>query len=216
MLSRAASGVGSGHVCASPVCSDVVPGAGPQSVPSLGRFWALPSFLQKARHLKFKFTTSDLKVKTGFCALSPLSSEMACFFPVSPWVHLINYKANVIYYLFSSGANPDIHAARVNSRAEFIKLLSWWPSHDINLEGFRGDQYFTLFLFVFFFDAYLNLLLLFFNLCIHLLASLHDMWDLRSPTGFEPSSPAKEPQILNHWTTREVPWSLFLNRTEWN
>lgn len=81
------------------------------------------------------------------CSVSP-SSEMACFFPVSPWVHLINYKADVIYYFFSSGANPDIHAARVNSRAEFIKL-SWWPGHDINLEGFRGDQYFTLFLFVF-------------------------------------------------------------------
>lgn len=29
-------------------------------------------------------------------SLSPLSSEMACFFPVSPWVHLINYKANFI------------------------------------------------------------------------------------------------------------------------
>ena len=55
--------------------------------------------------------------------------------------------------------------------------------------------YFYLF---FFFDAYLNLLLLLFNLCIHYLASLYDMWDLKSPTGFEPSSPAKEPQILNH------------------
>ena len=30
------------------------------------------------------------------------------------------------------------------------------------------------------------------------------MWDLSS-RGFEPVSPAVQGQILNHWTTREVP-----------
>ena len=37
----------------------------------------------------------------------------------------------------------------------------------------------------------------------------HGMWDLISPPGVEPMSPALEVRSLNHWTTREVPIFLF-------
>ena len=38
---------------------------------------------------------------------------------------------------------------------------------------------------------------------------MRDMRDLRSPTGVKPVSPAVEAQILNPWTTREVPINFF-------
>lgn len=144
---------GGQQACLCFTCVLTAPGVGPQSVPILGRVWALPSFFQKARHLKFKFT-SKLKVETGFCAVC-----FSCFrlpwaqrwpaLSVSPWMHLMNYKASFIWCCFSSGANPDIHAPRAVSRVEFMTSRSRWSGQDGSSEGFRGDQCFTLFLFVF-------------------------------------------------------------------
>lgn len=36
------------------------------------------------------------------------------------------------------------------------------------------------------------------------------MWDLSSQPGIELMSPALEAQSLNHWTARDVPFSLSL------
>ena len=41
------------------------------------------------------------------------------------------------------------------------------------------------------------------------LAASCNMWHLSSRPGIEPVLPAVEARSLNHWTTREVPWTDF-------
>ena len=57
-------------------------------------------------------------------------------------VKLIFLICKIYLEFFSSGGNPDIHAARINTREEFVNLWSQWLGHDINLEG--CDQYFKI------------------------------------------------------------------------
>ena len=40
----------------------------------------------------------------------------------------------------------------------------------------------------------------------------HDTWDMSSLTRIKPVPPAEEAWNLNHWTTREVPKLLFLEK----
>lgn len=149
---HAVSGVGSRHVCASPVCS-------------LPQGWVLrvsPSWEESGLCLLFfkrpdiwsSSSRSKLKVETGFCAVC-----FSCFrlpwaqrwpaLSVSPWMHLMNYKASFIWCCFSSGANPDIHAPRAVSRVELMTCAVDGQVRAGSSEGFRDDQCFTLFLFVF-------------------------------------------------------------------
>ena len=54
-------------------------------------------------------------------------------------------------------------------------------------------------------ESFLQNVLFFF----YFLATLYGMWDLSSPTRAGTNAPCIERQILNHWTTREVPEIFF-------
>ena len=51
-----------------------------------------------------------------------------------------------------------------------------------------------------------------FYLFIYLLAVLHSIWDITSPTRDRSRAPCIERRILNQWTTREVPKVLILSK----
>ena len=55
---------------------------------------------------------------------------------------------------------------------------------------------------------------LFFHLFTFLFFSAlpHGMWDLSSPTRARTHAPCVEAQSLNHWTSREVPYSLLFKK----
>ena len=60
-------------------------------------------------------------------------------------------------------------------------------------------------------ESFLQKFLIFF----YFLATLYGMWDLSSPTRDGTQAPCIGRQILNHWTTREVPGNVLLKR-QWN